>query len=243
MSGHRLGLDPQNVKQDRGILISCPQLQTADLAKLNVGNVHKPDFNRKLPLEAGKNVLLVGHSSGGWVATQAAQDDIQAKVRKSKGLAGGVIGILYVGALVISVGESSHSFFQPKDGNFVTHPFMTFHKYGADGLGTIINVERFLFNDLDEASAKKWAATLKASPVLTTRLTNDAYSSLPCAYLVLDKDLTLPREYQEGMASLQSCKTGNFPIYHCLAGHSPHLSWTEGLVNTIQDLVEKIQVE
>jgi hypothetical protein len=155
----------------RGIEAYCPQLPTADLSKLNVGDVHSPDFDRGPPpegypqgeedtntvldvlkplVEAGKEVLLVAHSSGGWVATQAARPELQAKVRKSKGLVGGnadlsislnfaarlltvgafstgIIGILYAGAFVVPVGESIHSFFQPKDGNFVTPPFMTFH--------------------------------------------------------------------------------------------------------------------
>ncbi|KAK4233459.1 pyrethroid hydrolase [Achaetomium macrosporum] len=246
----------------RGIAAYCPQLPTADLAKLNVGDVHDPDFNGQPPsggypqgeedaeavldvlkplVEAGKEVLLVGHSSGGWVATQAAQHDLQAKIRKTKGLAGGVIGILYVGAFVIPLGESIHTFFQPKDGSFVTPPFMTFHRHGAAGLGTIVNAEHFLFNDLDAAAAKKWAATLTASPVLTTKLTNDAYSALPCAYLVLDGDRTLPREYQEGMAGFLASKTADFSIYHCPAGHSPHLSWTGGMVDTIWAFVEKIR--
>ncbi|KAL2168255.1 hypothetical protein VTG60DRAFT_223 [Thermothelomyces hinnuleus] len=194
-------------------------------------------------VEAGKKVLLVGHSSGGWVATQAARHDLQAPVRRSKGLAGGVIGIFYAGAFVIPVGESIHSFFQPKDGSFVTPPFMTFHKHGAAGLGTIVNAEHFLFNDLDADSAKQWAATLTASPVMTTKLSNNAYSALPCAYLFLDGDLTLPREYQEGMASFLSSQSGDTSIYYCPAGHSPHLSWIEGMVDTIPTFVEKITTE
>jgi pimeloyl-ACP methyl ester carboxylesterase len=134
--------------QTRGIAAYCPQLPTADLAKLNVGDVNNPDFDQEPPpggypqgeedseavlevlrplVEAGKEVLLVGHSSGGWTATQVAQPELQAKVRKAKGLAGGVIGVFYAGAFVIPVGESISSFFQPKDGSFVTPPFMTFH--------------------------------------------------------------------------------------------------------------------
>ncbi|AEO59680.1 hypothetical protein MYCTH_2128762 [Thermothelomyces thermophilus ATCC 42464] len=129
---------------------------------------------------------------------------------RSKGLAGGVIGIFYAGAFVIPVGESIHTFFQPKDGSFVTPPFMTFHKHGTAGFGTIANAERFLFNDLDADSAKH----------------NNAYSALPCAYLVLDGDLTLPLEYQEGTARFLSSQSGDTSIYHCPAGHSPQLSWT-----------------
>lgn len=84
-------------------------------------------------------------------------------------------------------------------------------------LGTIVEAEKNLFNDLDPAEAEKWAAGLTGSPILTTKLTNDAYSAVPCAYLVLDGDLTLPKEYQEGtcMAALQGSKTGEFTMYHC----------------------------
>lgn len=139
--------------QARGVAAYCPQLATADLAKLNVGDVQNPDFDREPPpggypqgpqdeeivlgvvmplVEAGKDVVIVGHSAGGWVATQAARPELQAHVRKGKGLAGGVIGIFYYGAFVIPVGESIFDFFQPKDGTpAVTPPFVTIHVSGS----------------------------------------------------------------------------------------------------------------
>ncbi|KAI9172604.1 hypothetical protein HJFPF1_02111 [Paramyrothecium foliicola] len=237
----------------KNITAYCPQLPTSDLGKLNVGDTTSPDFNlgppehgypqgeedtntildviRRLVEQEKKDVLLIAHSSGGWVATQAAQPDLQLKSRQAKELSGGIIGIFYMGAFVIPVGDSVSSFFQPKDGNFVTPPFMRFHA----------KPEKFLFNDVDSAIAQKYAKTLTASPILTTKLTNDAYASLPCAYLVLDGDLTLPKEYQEGMVALQESKTGPFTTYHCPTGHSPHLSWTDGVVATVQGYVEKIQ--
>ncbi|KAI1410409.1 alpha/beta-hydrolase [Hypoxylon sp. FL1857] len=245
----------------KGIEAYCPQLPTADLAKLNVGDVKHPDFDREPPeggypqgkedtevilgvlrpvVNRGKKVLVVAHSSGGWVAAEAARPELQEKFRKEKGLAGGIIGILFMGAFIVPVGESVHSFFQPKDGSFVTPPFMAFHKHGGAGLGTMVDPEKFLFNDLNETEARKWAATLTASPVLTTKLTNDAYAALPCAYLVLEEDLTLPKEYQEGMVAAQSKKTGKFTMYYCASGHSPHLSLTGGVVDTVQDFVKKI---
>ncbi|KAK8132281.1 alpha/beta-hydrolase [Apiospora kogelbergensis] len=239
----------------------CPHLPTADLSKLNVGDVNQPDFDREPPaggypqgdedtqavlsileplvLKEGKKVLLVAHSSGGWVATQAARPELQFKARNANGQPGGIVGILYMGAFVIPVGESIHSFFQPKDGTAVVPPFMEFHKHGISGLGTMVKPEKFLFNDMDQNEAKEWATTLTASPILTTKLTNDAYSALPCGYLVLEGDMTLPKEYQEGMAAMQAEKTGEFSIYRCRAGHSPHLSWTQGVVETAQEFLSK----
>ncbi|KAI0024044.1 alpha/beta-hydrolase [Xylariomycetidae sp. FL0641] len=245
----------------RGIDAYCPQLPTSDLAKLNVGDVNNPDFDRPPPEggypqgeadvetvlgvlgplvhEQRKNVLLIGHSYGGWVATEAARPEFQAASRKKSGLEGGVIGILYIGAFVIPVGESVHSFFQPKEGPAVVPPFMRFHKHGFEGLGTTVDAEKFMFNDLEPSMAQKWAAGLTASPVTTSKLTNDAYKALPCAYLVLEGDMTLPAKYQQDMVALQASKTGDFTLYRCPAGHSPHLSWTEGVVDTILDFSSK----
>lgn len=105
----------------------------------------------------------------------------------------------------------------------------------------MVEPDKFLFNDVDASIAEKYAAGLTASPILTTKLSNDAYSALPCAYLVLEGDMTLPKEYQEGMAALQGSKTGEFTIYRCPAGHSAHLSWTEGVVDTAVGFVQKIR--
>lgn len=113
-------------------------------------------------------------------------------------------------------------------------------KHGALGLGTPVNAEKFFFNDLDEPTAKKWASSLTASPISTSKITNNAYAAVPCAYLVLDGDLALDKTYQEAMITAQEEKTGKFTVYHCPAGHSPHLSWTSGVVETVQDFASKI---
>ncbi|THC90316.1 hypothetical protein EYZ11_010215 [Aspergillus tanneri] len=243
-------------------VVVCHGSPTCDLNNLNVGDINDPDFNREPPtggypsdtedvstvmqilhmlVNDGKLVLLVGHSSGGWVATQVAVPELHAKVRQLEGKPGGIIGLFYFGAFIIPVGESVHSFFQPKDGNIITPPFMRFHKFGVDGLGTIVDAPRFMFNDLDADTASKWASTLTASPIMTTKLTNDPYSALPCAYVVLENDLTLPKAYQEGMVSLQSQSSKPFTVYYAPAGHSPHLSWTSGLVEKVREFAGKVQ--
>lgn len=113
-------------------------------------------------------------------------------------------------------------------------------KHGNAGLGTMVNAETFLFNGLEPAAAKKWSSGLTASPILTTKLSNDAYSTLPCGYLLLENDLTLPKEYQEGMVAAQNQKSGNFTVYRSPAGHSPHLTWINGVVETLEDFVNNI---
>ena len=127
----------------------CPQLPTSDLRQLNVGDISNPDFDLEPPAggypqgeedskallavlkplieDQNQSVLLLAHSAGGWVATQAAMPELQAKARRAQGLEGGIIGILYYGAFIIPVNESIHSYFQPKDGTVHIPPWLQFH--------------------------------------------------------------------------------------------------------------------
>ncbi|KAK1145463.1 hypothetical protein N8T08_004338 [Aspergillus melleus] len=114
----------------------CPQRPTCNLSKLNVGDIDHPDFSRGPPPEGypndlddaavvhellerlvvreGKPVIRLGHSSGGVIATQAAILELLYKARQAQGHPGGVIELFYVGAFLVPVGKSAHSFFQPK---------------------------------------------------------------------------------------------------------------------------------
>ncbi len=120
----------------QGFEAYCP---SSELRRLNVGDVSSPDYNRDPPpngypqpaddaevlnellsqliTKSGKHVLLVGHSSGAFTATMVAVPEFQAKIRKSKGASGGIIGIFYECGFLVPAGESVHSFFQPKDGS------------------------------------------------------------------------------------------------------------------------------
>ncbi|RAL17467.1 alpha/beta hydrolase [Aspergillus homomorphus CBS 101889] len=244
----------------------CPQRPTCDLSKLNVGDTSNPDFDRppppggypsdtedvnvilelldKLINQEGRQVLLVAHSSGGWVATQAAIPEYHA--RPSEGKTAGIIGIFYYGAFLVPVGESVFSYLQPKDGTFFVPSFCRAHKYGKKGLLSTAEGAKYMFGQLSREDGEKWAATLTASPVMTVALTNDAYSALPCAYLVLEDDQSLALAYQEAMLQaqnerLRSAGKREIVVYRASTDHSPHLSWTSDLVGTIEEFMGRIR--
>ncbi|PQE07308.1 Alpha beta hydrolase fold-1 protein [Rutstroemia sp. NJR-2017a WRK4] len=253
--------EPYKVFQDalktHGIDSYCPQLPSSDLTKLNVGNLAHPDYDRAPPSgghpqpaedvkvitallkelveKDGKNVILLGHSSGGFTATAAAVPEFQARERKKKGLKGGVVGIFYECAFLIPVGESVNSFFQPKDGSpAVVPPYCKFHKHGMNGVASTSEGAKFFFNGLPEKEAKHYESTLTASAVFTTVLENDAYT-LPSVYLVTEDDLALPAAYQEGMIAMQNQRPGvEIAVVKCPSGHSPHLTWVDGFVREVE---------
>lgn len=128
-----------------GITAHCPQLPSSNPTNLNLGdNLSNPDYERepppggypqpvddakivqpllrKLIVEEKKKVIVLGHSSGGFTATFSAIPELQARTREANGEEGGVIGIFYMCAFVIPVGESMYSSLQPKDGSAMTIP-------------------------------------------------------------------------------------------------------------------------
>ena len=116
-------------------------------------------------------------------------------------------------------------------------------KNGFNGLASTKEGAKYFFNDLGDKTAERYEATLTATQVPTTKLENDAYTALPCAYLMTENDLVLPVSYQEAMIAMQSSRPGvNITTYKCPAGHSPHLSWTEGLVAKVREFARGITV-
>ncbi|KAJ5738563.1 hypothetical protein N7493_001718 [Penicillium malachiteum] len=247
-----------------GFEVHCPQRPTCDLSKLNVGDdLNAPNFDNGPPPEGfptddddvvvlrqlldqlivqeNKQVLLVAHSSGGWAATQVAVLELQHKARQAQGQNGGLIGIFYYSAFVIPLNQSINSYFQPKDESVVIPPWLRFWKHGFAGVATLVDAPKFMFNGLDAVEAEKWTATLTAAPVNTGVLTNDAYATLPCAYLELEEDYILPKEYQEAMVMEQKQLGNEFTVYHAPTGHSPHLTWTEPLAMNVAEFVDKIK--
>ncbi|KAL9055446.1 MAG: hypothetical protein Q9162_003544 [Coniocarpon cinnabarinum] len=104
--------------QAEGVSAHCPQLATSDLRLMNIGDIHNPDYDRAIPengypapaddvaivaallssliLENHAHVLLVGHSSGALVATQATTPALQSQNLRKSGAQGGLIGLFYV---------------------------------------------------------------------------------------------------------------------------------------------------
>ena len=106
-------------------------------------------FLSHLIVVKGKEVILLGHSSGGFVATLVARPELQAEVRRKQGSWGGIVGIFHASGFLISVGESVHSFYQPKDGSEPVVPlYMVVHVRSPDPdfLGIKVDID-FFSND------------------------------------------------------------------------------------------------
>ncbi|OAK98527.1 alpha/beta-hydrolase [Phaeosphaeriaceae sp. SRC1lsM3a] len=246
----------------QGYKASCPQLPTADPARL-VADPSNPSFNQPPPPngvpehiedakvliaalkelieDEGKEVLLVAHSSGGWSATEAATHSLRKSSRKDAGKSGGLIGILYIAAFLIKPGESVYSIFSSmpsvlEEESWVNRP----PSASSSHLATVNNPAHFFFHDLPAHKALELAKDLTASPHLASVLSNCAYGTLPMGYLVCETDRLLPLRLQEAMIRGAE-EVGKFEmkVYRCGVGHECFYSDEEGVVKVVGDFARR----
>ncbi|KAH8881127.1 alpha beta-hydrolase [Thozetella sp. PMI_491] len=184
----------------------------------------------------GKDVIVVGHSYGGVVTSQAVDPTFGKKARTEQGKPGGVIHLLFVTAWIVPLGESL--------GSMLGSPLQLppFIPTKENGMCMMLDPETRFYNDLSPAEQKKWASQLVECPAVAqlTAITQAAYLHYPSTYLFCDNDQGIPLFLQEQMVADAEAVSGRaFRHEHCSAGHSPFLSQPD----TILKVIEKIAAE
>ncbi|KAJ5619236.1 hypothetical protein N7510_003220 [Penicillium lagena] len=155
----------------------------------------------------GEDVLLVLHSAGGFIGSEAMQG-LSKKQRKESGQKGGVVGIVFLSGAVFPEGYEH----QPL-------PF------------AVVEPDVLLFNDIPEQEKAKWLAELRPQPASgwDGKVTYTGWKDVPSVYLICEGDKALPVPLQEQLAALANSK-----IQRCSAGHVPQLSQPEKVMEVIK---------
>ncbi|KAI1802695.1 Alpha/beta hydrolase fold-1 [Daldinia bambusicola] len=184
-------------------------------------------------IDAGKEVVLVAHSYGGMVASNAVEG-LGIKQRAAEGKAGGVIIILYLSAFALPVGVSLMMSFQNKlpdwwipteDNKFLTP----------------IKTEEHFYHDVEPSLTAKAVAGLKPMP-MQMLLEESRYSPLnegfDVGYIFLEDDKALVMDAQRAMFSQFPAGSFSASLY---ASHSPFLSMPAALADTIRDSISHVR--
>lgn len=171
-------------------------------------------------------MVLVMHSYGGLVGSEAATEELSYAKRKAQGLPGGVLHLFLYSAFLLNEGQSVLSRFGESPNNDVK----------PDGRFYILHGDRTLYSDLPPSEASLWASRLIPQPyrVQTTKLTRAAWRYIPSTYLICENDQAAPPQYQEMFAASAKAQ-----VQRCSSGHSPHLSQPEMLVEKIHEASQK----
>ncbi|PLB54024.1 alpha/beta-hydrolase [Aspergillus steynii IBT 23096] len=184
-------------------------------------------------VEESKDVIVVGHSSGG-ISASGAVEGLLKTDREAAGKKGGVVMIVFMAAFVLDKGQSLLDMLGGKylpwmdvQGNYVRC------SAGAEAA----------FHDLTPEEQQKWSAALlhTSRELFSGAATYEPWHQIPSAYIITEEDHALPAQYQEIMAG----KLATQFMYRLKSSHSPFLSIPDRLAEVLQELarttVSKIQ--
>ncbi|KAL6715534.1 hypothetical protein ACLMJK_006495 [Lecanora helva] len=210
-------------------LPSCSATESPDFPQrslLDDAMAVRSELSRLIDRE-GRSVIVVMHSYGGLVGSEAITEELTVSQRKAQSLQGGVSYLFFYSAFLLDEGQSVLSAFGESPNNDVKPDGRFFLKDGAQKL----------YNDLPPSEASYWESRLIAESykVQTTVLTHAAWRYVPSTYLICENDQAVPVPFQEMFAT-----KANARVDKCSSGHSPHLSQPEMLVQKIHRATQEV---
>jgi len=179
-------------------------------------------------VQAGVKVILVGHSMGGLVISQAAER-VPQHISK----------LLYISGLMLRDGETLQSFLGSHAALGVDDLVLKNMRVTEDSaLATFpAEVAPAIFYNCCNAADAQWASgQLRAQPTAVyatpLNLSEARFGSLPRAYVECSEDRAVSVIYQRQMLENTPCA----PVYTLATDHSPFLSDIDGLMGCLLDM-------
>jgi len=176
---------------------------------------------RAIALQDGP-VLLVGHSYGGVVITEAGNDPK-------------VVGLVYVAALAPSDGESVASITKP----FPQAPLGSEVRADAEGFLTVTpkGIAEDFAQDLPDSDKQLLTATQgpTAAAVFGATVTTAAWKSKPSWYVIASNDRAVAPELQKAEAAAMKATSITVP-----SSHVPMLSHPKEVADLIEQAAAKV---
>lgn len=183
-------------------------------------DTHAIKTEAKRLVDEGKTVMVVMHSYGGLIGSNAISEDLSLQSRRQKGLSGGVSRLFYFAAFILDEGKSVLGTFGESPNNDVK----------PGGRFTMKETASTIYHDLQPEEAKYWASKIidQSYAVQTTPITLTAYKHIPSTYVIAEDDHAVPLQYQEMFAG-----TAGAEVKKIYSGHSPQLSKPEELADLV----------
>jgi pimeloyl-ACP methyl ester carboxylesterase len=219
----------------RGHRVLAPDLPGlgADRTPLaEVGIACWADFVADLARAEPEPVLLVGHSRGGLVISEAAERAPEA-----------IASLVYLAAVLVPDGESAVSVNTRLRGGPMDPPLVL--TPGADGVSLHADpasVAALLYNETDPALVARALGLLSPEPIAgldaTARLSMVRYGSVPRAYIECLKDRVMPIALQRGMREDVPCD----PVLTLDTDHSPQFSDPHALADALETVAARTNI-
>jgi pimeloyl-ACP methyl ester carboxylesterase len=185
------------------------------------------EFIARLSREADEQVILVGHSRGGTVISEAGELAPQA-----------MLGLVYLAALLLPAGKKAFEAAVAEDARRAAEP----GQWASDGLSVRIEPEaaRALFYNRASPQDALWASARLCPEPLAPNLSpltvsRERWGRLPRAYIECLDDRAVPIELQRAMHSALPCD----PVVTMDSDHSPFLCEPRALAAHLADIASR----
>lgn len=216
-----------------GFVVRCPRLPTN-------GDVRPPKATLQDDVAAvcaaasdlayaGHPIVVLAHSYGGLVASQAITEDLYAKQG-----AAGVVRLIYLSAWMIQPGTSLTQLFEK-------HGFQSKLDIAMneDGMALLKNGVEALYHDIDRESAEDLSKKLVTHnfSVLSTTIIHTPWMDLPTLFVYCTRDLALSLDLQKIMVK-NAVESGAAQLNVCSleSSHSPFWSMPAAVVRIVTDV-------
>ncbi|KAF7939178.1 uncharacterized protein EAE97_007259 [Botrytis byssoidea] len=191
----------------------------------------------------GKHIIVLMHSYGGQVGTNALTE-FAVSTRKSQGLSGGVVHLLYISAFMMLEGESmmdkvrlfGHEELIPvvftiaEDGTHVhSDPRTLLIGSNPDDKVTEAEIEEYISN------LSRWNGNAMYQPLKDRA----AWRVIETSYVITKMDMTVFLDFQVSMLEAVKKEGKEVRVWELETGHSPTLTMTDELVKIILEVAGK----
>lgn len=203
----------------------------------------------------GKDVVVLGHSYGGIVATECVKGVTKTE-REAQGKTGGVVKVLYLASVVGDVGQGSLEAMGGQLGPFIRFLVRTptccnilkVQDLTASFQGEYMHMDGnsaapVIYNDLPEKEALEWATRGQYHSTMSflDPLTFAAVDHVPVTYIHTERDSILVPEYQKAcVEKLKKRNAKNVSTVTINAGHMANVSAPEVTAKGIIEAISAV---
>lgn len=171
----------------------------------------------------GKDILMVVHSYGGMIGSEAVRG-FEKTTREKEGKKGGLVHIYFCCAFCMPVGMSLIDGLQGK-------PLPWFQiTQNEKAVDPATPIETF-YNDVEDPEPHVKALKTHSYQTFFTKLSYPGYKYIPRTYLVCEKDMAIPLHVQKAMIDNSGVE---FRVDTVDASHSPFISVPDEMAMSIR---------
>ncbi|KAF4447152.1 hypothetical protein F53441_9297 [Fusarium austroafricanum] len=186
-------------------------------------------------IDQGKDVVLLMHSYGGMVGTEATRG-LSRIEREKAGLKGGIVRLVFLAAVFAPPGKSTRGLYKANPGRYPSHD--------GDWLVCDEDTAMCFYSDLTKEQGLHLAqAATKVSQavrVFSDEQTYDGFHKLiPSSYILTLKDILVPEPAQRQFISrLEENGERSVPVVEIDTAHSPHQTDPPLLMKVLDKILE-----